>query len=194
LIQKTTNYLVVKQNTSALHVTFPKRFTKDEDIIVNATFYNDAFEAITKPIINLEVTDEKGKKSKLQFGVSGDLYKLTLGKLNPGKYNWTASVKYNGKSHRKTGVFVVEDIAIENLDTYANHNLMNQISMKTNGTFDLLKNYKKTINLIENRDDITSVSYKEAAFNDLIDYKIVFFLLLFLLTTEWFLRRWFGSY
>jgi hypothetical protein len=194
LIQKTTNYLVVKQNTSALHVTFPKRFTKDEDIIVNATFYNDAFEAITKPIINLEVTDEKGKKSKLQFGVSGDLYKLTLGKLNPGKYNWTASVKYNGKSHRKTGVFVVEDIAIENLDTYANHNLMNQISMKTNGTFDLLKNYKKTIILIKNRDDITSVSYKEAAFNDLIDYKIVFFLLLFLLTTEWFLRRWFGSY
>lgn len=194
LIQKTTQYLLVKQNTSALRVSFPKRFTKDEDIIVNASFYNDAMEAITKPKINLVVTDEKGKKSNLQFGVTGDFYKLSLGKLNPGKYNWLASTSFNGKSHRKSGVFVVEDIALENLDTYANHGLLNQIASKTNGGFDLLKNYRKTIAIIKKRNDITSVSFKDASFNDLIDYKILFILLLIFIGTEWFLRRWFGSY
>jgi hypothetical protein len=194
LIQKTTQYLVVKQNTTALHVTLPKRFTKDEDVIVNATYYNDAMEAITKPIINLEVTDEKGKRSKLQFGVAGNMYKLSLGKMKPGKYNWVATTKYNGKSYRKTGVFVVEDIAIESLDTYANHSIMNQLSFKTKGNFELLKNYQKTIDRIKSRDDIASISHKEASFNDLIDYKLIFFLLLFLLSAEWFLRRWLGSY
>lgn len=194
LIQKSTQYLLVKQNTSALHVTFPKRFTKDEDIIVNATFYNDAMEAITKPKINLTVIDEKGKKSNLQFGVTGNFYKTSLGKLNPGKYSWTASTSYNGKSHKKTGVFVVEDIAIESLDTYANHSILNQLASKTKGNFELLKNYRKTIDAIKTRDDITSISFKEASFNDLIDYKILFFLLLLLITAEWFLRRWFGSY
>jgi hypothetical protein len=194
LIQKTTQYLLVKQNKSALHVAFPKRFTKDEDVILNATFYNDAMEAITKPKINLTLTDDKNQKSNFQFGVAGDFYKLSLGKMNPGKYNWTASATYNGKTTRKSGVFVVEDIAIESLDTYANHSLLNQISSKTNGSFDLLKNYKKTIELIKKRTDITSVSYKDASFNDLIDYKILFFLLLLLIATEWFLRRWFGSY
>lgn len=194
LFQKTTQYLVVKQNTSALQVTFPKRFTKNEDVIVNATYYNEAMEAITKPVIDLEITDEKGKKSKLQFGVSGSMYKISLGKLKPGKYNWVASTKYNGKFSRKTGVFVVEDIALESLDTYANHNLLNQLSSKTKGTFALLKDYKKIIERIKSRDDIVSISHKEASFNDLIDYKLLFFLLLLLLTTEWFLRRWLGSY
>lgn len=194
LFQKTTQYLAVKQNTSALHVTFPKRFTKDEDVIVNATYYNEAMEAITEPLINLEVTDENGKKSKLQFGVAGKMYKVSLGKMKPGKYNWTASTKFNGKSSYKTGVFVVEDIAIESLDTYANHNLLNQLSSKTKGSFALLKDYQKIIDSIKNRDDIASVSHKEASFNDLIDYKLLFFLLLLLLTAEWFLRRWLGSY
>ena len=50
------------------------------------------------------------------------------------------------------------------------------------------------INEIKNRGDITSISYKEATFNDLIDYKILLFLLLLLLSIEWFLRRWLGAY
>jgi hypothetical protein len=194
LFQKTTQYLLVKQNTSALHVNFPKRFTKDEDIEVNASFYNEAMDAITTPKINLSVTDEKRKKSTLQFAVSGDLYKLSLGKLNPGKYNWVASSTFNGKTYTKSGVFVVEDIAIENLDTYANHNVLGQIAKKTNGQFAFLKDYQKVIESILKRDDITSTSYKEASFNDLIDYKLIFLFLLLLISLEWFLRRWFGSY
>lgn len=194
LIHKTTQYLVVKRNSSALNVTLPKRFTKAEDVILNATFYNDAMEAITKPIINLILTDESGKKSKLQFAVAGELYKLALGKLNAGKYTWQASTAYNGKTHKKSGVFVVEDITLERLDSYANHTILNQLAQKTNGKFEVLAQYKKIIATIKSRKDITSVSYKETAFNDLIDYKLIFIILLCLLSTEWFLRRWFGAY
>lgn len=194
LIQKTTQYLLVKQNTSALRVTFPKRFTKDEEVLVNASFYNESMEPITKPKIKLEVVDEKGKELKLDFGVIGDFYRCSLGKMKPGKYTWKATSSYNGKTFRKEGVFVVEDIEVESLDTYANHQLLKQMSSNSNGKFFTFENYKKAIDAIKKRDDITSVSFKEASFNDLIDYKILFFLLLFLLSAEWFLRRWYGSY
>jgi hypothetical protein len=194
LINKTTQYLLVKQNTTALHVTFPKRFSKDEEVVVNASFYNESLEAITTPKINLVLTNEKGKTTKSQFGVTGDSYKLSLGKLKPGKYNWVATTAFNGKSYKKSGVFVVEDIALEQLDTYANQALMNQLAQKTKGKFELLKNYQKVIDQIKNRDDITSVSIKDASFNDLIDYKLIALLLLLSLAIEWFLRRWFGGY
>ena len=194
LISKTTHYLLVKQNTTALHVTFPKRFSKDEEVEVNASFYNESLEAITSPKINLTLTDEKNKTSKFQFGVVGDSYKLSLGKLKPGKYSWFATATFNGKSYKKSGVFVVEDIAIEQLDTYSNQALMNQLAQKTKGKFELLKNYQKIINQIKSRDDITSVSIKDASFNDLIDYKFIALLLLLSLAIEWFLRRWFGGY
>ena len=194
LIQKSGQYLLVKQNTSSLHVTLPKRFTKDEEVFVNASFYNESLEPITKPKINFTLTNDKGKRSNLQFGVTGDMYKLALGKLEPGKYNWTAYTSYNGKKHSKAGVFVVEDIALESIDTYADHAVMRQVASKTNGHFETLKNYIKIIDLIRKRDDITSVSYKEASFNDLIDYKILFLILLLFMSGEWFIRRWYGSY
>ncbi len=194
LIQKVTQYLLVKQNTSALRVNLPKRFTKDEDILVNATFYNESMEEITKPTITMIVTNESGKTFKREFAKSGDMYKLALGQLNPGKYNWQASASYNGKVYKKNGVFVVEDIELESVDTYSNQQVLRQLASKTKGKFDFLRNYQKTIENIKSRDDIASVSYEETVFNELIDYKILFFLLLFLLTLEWFMRRWLGSY
>ncbi len=192
--QKTAQYLVVKQNSYPLQINLPKRFTKDEEVIVNAAFYNEAMQAITKPQIKIKLTDEKGKQSIFQFAVSGDFYKLSLGRLKPGKYLWGASTTFNGKVYQKSGVFVVEDLAVESLDTYSNHQVMYQLASKTKGQFHYLKDFQKTINLIKNRDDITSISFTEASFNDLIDYKLLFFLLLFILSAEWFLRRWLGSY
>jgi hypothetical protein len=151
-------------------------------------------QAITLPKISLSVKDETGKLTNFQFGVIGDMYKLSLGKMRPGKYSWTASASFNGKSYRKSGVFVVEDIAIEQIDTYANQAVMNQLASKTKGEFELLKNYQKTIDAIKKRNDITSISIKTASFNDLIDYKIIALLLFLTLTIEWFLRRWYGGY
>jgi hypothetical protein len=194
LIQKISQYLVVKQNTSALRVTFPKRFTIDEEVEVKAEFYNESMELITKPIIELKLKDEKNKSDKYQFGAVSNFYKLSLGKLKPGKYEWTASCKYNGKSYSKSGVFIVENIQLENIESAADHNLLNQIAKQSNGQFYELKNINQLLNDIEKRKDIAEMSYSEASFNDLIDYKWLFFLIVLIFGTEWFLRRWFGGY
>ncbi len=194
LIQKISQYLVVKQNTSALRVTFPKRFTIDEEVEVKAEFYNESMELITKPIIELKLKDEKNKSDKYQFGAVSNFYKLSLGKLKPGKYEWTASCKYNGKSYSKSGVFIVENIQLENIESAADHNLLNQIAKQSNGQFYELKNINQLLNDIAKRKDIAEMSYSEASFNDLIDYKWLFFLIVLIFGTEWFLRRWFGGY
>lgn len=194
IIQKTLQYLLIKQNDSPLRVSLPKRFTKDEEVLVNASFYNESMELITSPVINLSLTDESNKTSKFQFGVTGNMYKLSMGKLNPGKYTWTASTTFNGKNYKKSGVFVVEDISLEQLDNHANYNLLKQLTKQSNGVFNELKDYKKSIDVLLNRGDIATVSYKETSFNDLIDERLLFFLLLFLLSYEWFMRRWHGSY
>lgn len=194
LIQKISQFLVVKQNTSALRVTFPKRFTIDEDVEVKAEFYNESMELITKPIIELKLKDEKNKSDKYQFGAVSNFYKLSLGKLKPGKYEWTASCKYNGKNYSKSGVFIVENIQLENIESAADHNLLNQIAKQSNGQFYELKNINQLLNDIAKRKDIAEMSYSEVSFNDLIDYKWLFFLIVLIFGTEWFLRRWFGGY
>ena len=193
-LQKITQYLVVKQNSSSLHITTPKSFTKDDDVFIKAEFYNASLELITTPKIDFVLKNEKNKISKHEFGVTGNFYKLSLGKLKVGKYEWAASCNHNGKSYSKSGVFVVEDVLLESLDSRADHSLLNQIATNSNGKFYELKNTQQLLNDIENRKDIVEMSYRETSFNDLIDYKIMFILLVLIFGLEWFLRRWFGAY
>jgi hypothetical protein len=191
---KITNYLLVKQQGAGLRIEFPKRFTIDEEVLVNASFYNSSLEPITTPKISIEITDQKGKKYKSQFGLVGTSYKLALGKLKSGNYSWSAKTTFNGKSYSKKGNFLVEDIQIEKTESNANQGVMKQLSKQSNGKFNLLKDYKKTIEDISNRKDITTISYAETSFEDLIEYIVIFILIFMLLSGEWFLRRWYGSY
>ena len=194
LFSKTMNFLMVKQQEAGLRIEFPKRFSIEEDVIVNASFYNSALEPITKPKIELKLTDSNGKVFRSQFGVNGSGYKLSLGKLKAGKYKWSAETIFNGKSYKKSGVFIVEDIELEKIETAANHGVLKQVSKQSNGKFYQLKDYQQLINDIEKRGDIATISFEETAFNKLIDYLVVILLLITLLTSEWFLRRYLGSY
>jgi hypothetical protein len=194
LFSKVFNYLMVKQQGAGLRVSFPKRYTIDEEVVVNASFYNASFEPITQPLIALKVKSENGKEYKSQFGVVGTAYKASLGKLRAGKYAWEASTTHNGKKYVKTGFFVVEDIQLERMDNAANHAVLKQLADISKGKFFPLSAYADALTAIESRDDITVVSYEEKLFNRLLDYKWLLFFTFLLLATEWFLRRFWGSY
>ncbi|MFN5417287.1 MAG: hypothetical protein ACK5B9_09545, partial [Flavobacteriia bacterium] len=193
-VQKTCQYLIQKENSSNLRVSLPKRFSVNEEVLIKAEFYNEAMELITKPKISLNLVDSKGKKSVFEFGVNGNLYLLPLGKLKPGTYSWTAYTSFDGKKYSKKGNFVVENIEIEKLDSRANHGLLRQISSQSKGQFYALKDYQKLIKEIQNREDITSISYQESSYDNLLDYIWILILLVLLLGTEWFLKRWNGYY
>ena len=194
LISKISQYLLIKQNSAALRVDMPKRFTKNEEVVVNASFYNESMEPITSPKIDFNLKDEKGKQSKLQFGASGNIYRLSLGKIAPGKYEWNAIAYHNGKKQSKSGVFIVEDIDPELLSNSANSSVLNQLGDASGGKVFNLKKYSDLLNTLEKRGDITTISFKEASFDGLIDFKWIFALLLLFLGLEWFFRRWLGAY
>lgn len=193
-VQRTTQYLTVKNNTDPLRVILPKRFSKNDEIVLKAEYYNSSLERITSPKIKFDLKDEENKLIPYEFAKSSNDYSLSLGRLKPGKYTWVATAVFNGKSTKKSGVFVVEDISIEILSTHANHGLLKQIASETNGKFYTLKKSNQLVNDLENRKDIVNIQYEESTFNDLIDWKWLFFLVIILLGTEWFLRRYWGTY
>ncbi|NVK64181.1 MAG: hypothetical protein HWE22_06310 [Flavobacteriales bacterium] len=194
LIQKSVQYLVVKKNTDALRVNLPRRFNVNDDVIINAEFYNSSLERITEPNISFVLTNEAGDKVDYTFAKEAADYRLSLGKLPVGKYDWRAKTTFAGKNYEKSGSFVVNDISLENLETSANHNLLKQIAENSNGKFYKLRYADKLLDDIDKRTDIVTITSQESTFKDFIDYKWLFFLLIILLGTEWFLRRRLGSY
>ena len=194
LIQKTAQYLVVKKNNDPFRVNLPKRFTTNDDVIIQAEFYNDAFEPITTPDIQLELKNDENRIIPYTFAKQSRDYSLGLGKLFAGKYTWKATTRFNGKLYTKEGVFIVEDVSLESLSTQANHNLMRLMAEQSSGQFYTLNAASQLLQDIGNRDDIVTISYEETDYSNLIDWKWIFALVALLLTCEWFLRRYFGTY
>lgn len=194
LFQKVFSYLLVKENISALHVKMPRKFSEKDEVRIKAEFYNPSMELITSPEIKFELFDEYKKKSVYQFGVTSNFYSLPLGKLKSGNYSWIASSVYGGKKHIKKGAFNVENEKIEQIDTKANHMLLRQLAQQSNGKFFRLKESNNLLSLIENRDDIASVSFEQKSNLDLLDYAWILLLILTFLSAEWFIKKWFGGY
>ena len=92
-------------------------------------------EPITKPQIKLEITGEDNKVYESQFAVNGKGYQAKLGQLNPGKYDWLAQTKFDGKLYTQKGSFIVEDLDKEKSESVANHNVLKQLAVQSNGGF-----------------------------------------------------------
>lgn len=194
LINKSVSYLLLKRQGEGLSVSFPKRFSKNESVVVSASFYNASLEPISTPVITMEMKNEKGTTFKSQFGVTGTNYKLNAGKLSTGKYTWKVSTVYKGKTIAKTGFFIVEDVQLELINSCANHATLKQLAQQSNGKYRFLKDYQKSLEELALRDDINAVQYEEKKFLSLIELTWLFVILVSLLTLDWFSRRFLGTY
>ena len=53
-------------------------------------------------------------------------HKLSLSKLIAKKYKWIAKTKFNCKTYKKFGIFILQ-IALEKIETAANHLVLKQV-------------------------------------------------------------------
>lgn len=189
LIDKSIQYLTVPGRSKGLTVSFPKKINKQEELIINGVFYNSSLEAITSPLLNLNITDENSKKYTTQFSVYEDGYQAQLGKLNPGRYTWEVETEFKNKIERKSGVFIVEDIDRERAESVANHSVLKQLATQSNGGFYRLLESDRLINDLSQRSEIESVSFSEEASFKLIDYTWYLMLCILFLCGEWLLKR-----
>jgi hypothetical protein len=194
LWDKLLQYLTVKRNTDKLRVFPPTQSTDRDELSFRAEFYNDAFQLITDPKIQLQLLDENDTKlADYQFNPRQSDYVLNLGKWKGGLYKWKAFTSYNGKKYDKSGELIVTSSSVEKLKLVSDFGVMNELAQLHQGEFVLWKDRVNAIDQLLVREDIQSVRYEESGFSNLMDLKWLFFLLFILLTSEWFVRRWFGT-
>ena len=124
------------------------------------------------------------------FAANENGHKLSLGKLIARKYKWIAKTKFNGKTYKKFEIFIVEDSALKK-----NRNCRQSSCYETSRR--IIKREIlafEVIDKIRNRGDITIISFEETNVNKLMDYLFVMLLFIFLLSCEWFISRYLGSY
>ena len=144
--------------------------------------------------VNMELKFPDNSVQSFQFSPSNTGYQLNAGMLPPGAYSYTAKA-FNGTTEfTKSGGFTVNNISVETARTIADFQLLEQLSSSTNGKRFNANALDELVNEIRNRKEITSVSFDEKKVRELIDWAPLLIALLSLLSIEWFLRKWNGSY
>ncbi|HPK09173.1 MAG TPA: hypothetical protein PK246_02470, partial [Saprospiraceae bacterium] len=101
---------------------------------------------------------------------------------------------FNGEKLSSGGKFSVEASEIENSNLVARHDILNAISKKYGGKSYFPNQISELENDILNAKSIKPVVYASSTTSSLLNHKWIFWLILALLSLEWFLRRYFGKY
>lgn len=193
-VSKTVQYLSVKVDKSFFKVLGKNNFFENEPIELEAEVYNESYELINAPEVTITIINSDNKKFPFSFSKTTNAYRLNAGLMPVGEYKYEAKVKVAEKIYTQRGEFSISPLQVELTNTVADHQLLYSLSKKHDGEMLYPNELEKLSTQLNAREDIKSVSYSEKKLTDLINVKWVFFLIIALLSLEWFMRKRSGAY
>lgn len=191
---KTVQYLSVRDDRSKFRIIAKNSYAENEPVIFDAEVFNDNYELINTPDIALDLMDSENRKYPFVFSKTDRAYSLNAGYLAPGNYRFTASYEAGGKRTVSSGAFSVYPIQAEQSETVADHQLLASLAVAKGGKMMFPSQLDQLAEELLSNKDIKTISYSQVRLQDLINLKLVFFILLILLSGEWFIRKRSGSY
>ncbi|MEM9545804.1 MAG: hypothetical protein AAGA77_07520 [Bacteroidota bacterium] len=195
LVNKSIQFLSTKEDKRKFRVSTSKNLYKEnEQIAFDAQLYNDNYEMINDPDVFLTITNQDGKEFKYTYSRANNFYTLNIGMLPSGRYRYTATTNYGGELMQQSGSFSVQNIQLELYDLTARHNLLKALSDKYGGEISQAGSSSGIAEKVLANEKIKPVIYQTTETKSVINFKWLFGLILLLLSLEWFLRRYMGSY
>lgn len=190
LISKVVQYLSAKNDKRKFKVYASKQtFDENEPVILNAVLYNDSYVPVNTPDVNVVLKNERGNTYKFLFSRTDAAYQLDAGTLPAGNYSYTATTLLGKKTETAHGMFYINQMIAEYQQTLANHHLLYTMSAQTAGKMYQPQDLLKLVSEVKMNKEIKTLSYEDRKYEELINFKWLFALIMVLLTMEWFLRK-----
>lgn len=194
LISKMVQFLSVKVDKDFFRVKHKNSFYENEPVEFDAELYNESYELVNTQEVKLVITNSEKKSYPYVFSKSSKAYHLNAGTFPVGEYSFSAQVKIGNKSMQKNGIFTVYPLNVEAINLVADHQLLNLISKKHDAKMFYPKQLENLLDELKGRDDIKTISHSEKRYNDLVNLWWIMLIIIILLSFEWFMRKYFGTY
>ena len=194
IVNKLIQFLSIKADKRKFRFRPVKTdFSKNETVVFNVELYNDIYERVYGEKVDLTLIDENNNRTAYEYFPSQGDNGFELGLLQEGIYKFQAVSSTGGRENRVEGDFLVQNTNVESQILTANHQLLREISEKSNGAFLTISNVEELGNQIEKLNAKGIVRSKET-FSPFIKNPWILALIVFLFASEWFLRKYFGAY
>lgn len=190
-IRQTLNFLTANNNNKPFRTELAKYiWNNPEHVQISAFLHNANNEQINKPEANIVIKDSNGNSMNFAFERNGNAYRIDLGALAPGTYNYVAGTNYDGKNLSDQGKFLVNSSTLEDQENGCNYSLMYTLAAKNNGATFNTQNMLAVYDSIVANNSIKPLLSEQIEQADLIDWKWLFAIILLIATAEWLLRKY----
>lgn len=194
LINRLVHYLSLDVKKERFRISAKRIIKENEAVIIHADYYNKSYELNNQPEVSLDISNNKQEHFKYIFSRSGNSYVLNVGQLPVGKYSFRAEMLDGAEKFIKTGEFLIMPVNIELINTRADYALMHRIASETGAKMFRADSVLNIFTSIKADKNIKPVSFTTSNLMDLIELKWLFFIIVALLSAEWFLRKFWGTY
>jgi hypothetical protein len=161
-------------------------FTQDQKVSFKGITYNELYEEIYGEDILLKIKGEKGNEQEYTFVSSQSKTGFVLPFQSPGIYSYTCEAFLSNKKFFTRGKYVVNRLKLEHLNFRAQFDKLRSLVIRQGGEF------RKIEDDVDESQAAVRVIQSSSEEKELIEYRWLFFILCFLLSVEWFLRKYLG--
>lgn len=190
-IDKIVQFLASSTSRKSLVVTHESFYNSGEAIAINAQYFNKNYEFDEKARLTISVTNAATKQTKNYDLLKGNnSFSVNLDGLTAGKYNF--SVKELNTNTSYSGHFEILDFDIEKQFVNPDVLKLKQLALQTNGKAFFEDQSTELIKTLLENKEYKSIEKNIATKTPLIDWIWLLIILVALMTTEWFVRKYNG--
>jgi len=193
LFGKLIQYLATKDDKRNFRVnTTNESYFNTQQIEFITEVYNELYEKVYDYNIDLTLTNSTGEEQEYNY-VNTPTDNFNINGLDPGIYNYHAATTLAGKREVAEGSFSVEELALEDINLTANHQLLRNIANNSGGEFHMLEEYTEVLSQLDQLNP-KPITRSNQSLSPIIENPLWLILLITLLSAEWFTRKYHGSY
>ena len=191
---KVVQFMANKDDKRQFRVQGKSELLENQKILFNGEVYNESYEPILDKEVSMKITGSSDQEFNFTFSPGLNNYRLDVGRLPVDNYSWTAKVNIGGRTFVERGEFSVAPVQLEMASITADHQMLNLFAQQNGGEMIYPSEMNSLKNRIESNSEVVSISYERKSLLDLIELKYILFVLIILLSAEWLMRKYHGSY
>ncbi len=185
-------YLATNKKRSRLEIKAKSIYPANESIRFSAFYVDKNYRFDNRASLELKITNVGTKKvTILPFSLMNNSYQVSVEGLESGDYSYQVSVK--SQSIKKFGRFKITAFEIEDQFVNANTAKLQKLALNTGGKVYYRNQVNELIKELNSDSNYFTVQKSTTSKKNLIEWYWILILIVFLLSLEWFIRKYYGK-
>lgn len=190
-IEKTVQYLASTKRRSRLEINNESFYYNNKPILISAQYFDKNFEFDTRVPLQITVVNQDTKeKTVFPMLLRSNFFEVDLSSLPPAEYNFTVAT--TDASIARSGSFTIIGYEVEKQFGNASISNLSVLATTTFGAVFLPNEGEMLATTLLNDNRYKPVQKSEIKTVSLIDWKYLLGFIAFLLSIEWFVRKYNG--